>query len=276
MAELLKIKVNGKGIYLRYFCLENERDRAKYIGNTFKTNSYGDVKVIGVCYKGKKMKKYLIRFLDTGHFYKARSDQLKEGSIMDCKAPSVYGVGYVSEKNTTKDKKMYSVWSQMLSRCYNPKDKRYESYGGKGITVSKRWHDFSKFLKDVKKYKNYKKALKYRNYTLDKDKKQLGRPTHHKVYSKDNCCFISNKENMLYRFIEENDIFKAKKGKKIYYHYNQNKFASIVGIGQSHISCCLNGKRNTTYGYEFEKLETFPSGWDHFNCTEKCKEIFKN
>jgi hypothetical protein len=37
----------------------------------------------------------------------------------------------------------------MMQRCYNPKAPRYERYGGRGITVCERWHDFANFYADV-------------------------------------------------------------------------------------------------------------------------------
>lgn len=44
----------------------------------------------------------------------------------------------------------YSSWLNMKSRCYNPNDKRYERYGGRGIMVCQRWRDsFWNYLEDV-------------------------------------------------------------------------------------------------------------------------------
>lgn len=40
-------------------------------------------------------------------------------------------------------------WRGMLQRCYNPKIDSYPNYGGRGITVCERWHDFSLFLSDM-------------------------------------------------------------------------------------------------------------------------------
>jgi len=37
----------------------------------------------------------------------------------------------------------------MLQRCENPRDRRFKSYGGRGIRVCRRWHDFVKWLADV-------------------------------------------------------------------------------------------------------------------------------
>lgn len=44
----------------------------------------------------------------------------------------------------------YRSWSHMLDRCYNPKDKRYPDYGGRGIRVCDRWAaSFENFLADM-------------------------------------------------------------------------------------------------------------------------------
>lgn len=43
-------------------------------------------------------------------------------------------------------KRMYSVYSSMLARCFNPKSISYKSYGAKGITVCDEWkNDFASF-----------------------------------------------------------------------------------------------------------------------------------
>lgn len=45
--------------------------------------------------------------------------------------------------------RMYPSWNVMMQRCYNPKNKSYKIYGGRGIKVCKRWHSFENFLKDM-------------------------------------------------------------------------------------------------------------------------------
>lgn len=45
--------------------------------------------------------------------------------------------------------KTYSSWASMMSRCYNPKVKHYSYYGGRGLSVCKRWHSFAEFLSDM-------------------------------------------------------------------------------------------------------------------------------
>jgi hypothetical protein len=44
----------------------------------------------------------------------------------------------------------YRVWSGMKNRCYNPNERRFRHYGGRGIIVCERWkNDFSAFYEDM-------------------------------------------------------------------------------------------------------------------------------
>lgn len=43
----------------------------------------------------------------------------------------------------------HNSWLAMHARCYNTKHAAYPRYGGRGITVCQRWHDYDKFLADM-------------------------------------------------------------------------------------------------------------------------------
>src|SRR6478736_6735858 len=45
--------------------------------------------------------------------------------------------------------RMYRIWTNIRSRCMNPKAKQYKDYGGRGIKVCKRWQLFDNFLADM-------------------------------------------------------------------------------------------------------------------------------
>ena len=43
----------------------------------------------------------------------------------------------------------YNTWRAMMRRCYKPHDKDYPRYGGVGVTVCVRWHEYIKFAEDM-------------------------------------------------------------------------------------------------------------------------------
>ena len=43
----------------------------------------------------------------------------------------------------------YRVWQGMKTRCANPRSSHYRHYGGRGITVCRRWNDFANFYADM-------------------------------------------------------------------------------------------------------------------------------
>ena len=43
----------------------------------------------------------------------------------------------------------YKAWTEMKQRCFNPNSQKFSSYGGRGITVDKRWIEFSNFFADM-------------------------------------------------------------------------------------------------------------------------------
>src|SRR5688572_4492185 len=45
----------------------------------------------------------------------------------------------------------YSSWGAMMDRCYKKHWHNYNRYGGRGITVCKRWHVFLNFYQDMGK-----------------------------------------------------------------------------------------------------------------------------
>jgi hypothetical protein len=46
----------------------------------------------------------------------------------------------------------YQVWIKMRERCFSPRCKEYKHYGGRGITVCRRWQGpqgFARFIQDL-------------------------------------------------------------------------------------------------------------------------------
>jgi hypothetical protein len=68
----------------------------------------------------------------------------------------------------------------MHTRCYNPNHQQYKDYGGRGIVVCSRWHQFVLFFEDMGQPPS-------QSHTLDRRNNDLG-------YSLANCRWATRKE----------------------------------------------------------------------------------
>lgn len=88
------------------------------------------------------------------------------------------------------DHPLYSVRSGMIDRCTNPKNRKYDIYGGSGVTVCKEWLDSYESFYNWAINNGWRKGLQ-----LDKDilSEKLG--LINKIYSPDTCMFVTRKDN---------------------------------------------------------------------------------
>lgn len=74
---------------------------------------------------------------------------LRDGRARSCgcsRADSKRRHGHTTKTTMTTE---YKAWHAMRQRCGNPKNKRFPSYGGRGITVCERWETFDLFFADM-------------------------------------------------------------------------------------------------------------------------------
>lgn len=57
-------------------------------------------------------------------------------------------------------------WKALMHRCYNPKNNRYYSHGGRGITVCEHWHTYANFLEDMGRKPSTKHTVERKNNSL--------------------------------------------------------------------------------------------------------------
>ncbi len=87
---------------------------------------------------------------DCGGTARVASAHLRKGATKSC---GCWRVEFAKTLNLshghTQDRipsREYNSWSGMMSRCGNTSSSHYANYGGRGIRVYERWHNFAEFL----------------------------------------------------------------------------------------------------------------------------------
>ena len=78
---------------------------------------------------------------DCGGGHIASSSHLTSGRVISC--------GCVRPRHGGKGTRAYAIWRGILDRCSRENHKNWPDYGGRGISVCDRWHEFPNFLEDM-------------------------------------------------------------------------------------------------------------------------------
>lgn len=141
---------------------------------------FGDWIVLEVKGKMHKSYSYLCR-CKCGVEKILHGPHLRQGKTRQCTTCSNRKKAKDNELHGKSRTSTYKTWSAMHHRCKNPKATLYHRYGGRGISVCKRWKDFRNFLKDM--------GERPGNMELD-------RTDNNGNYEPDNCRWVTHLENM--------------------------------------------------------------------------------
>lgn len=224
----------------------------------------GDVLVI----EGKSTKKVRNRYYYVGHFdgydrkLYFRLDSAQYGTVSNPDKRDENGF-ICDESNVNRH--IYNVWKNMARRCYDPKSFAYDTYGGKGVTVSDDFKVYSNF-------RNWYEKECMGNYSLelDKDCKSfiLGL---HKTYSPDTCILLPPEVN----------VFISTIGKGIYLTPRntycvrlRRKFLKINKNFKT-LEEARNYKRNEDMKYLDILMKECPLSIENYKLIKKYVEVFR-
>ena len=163
------------------------RKTGDYYGKVFLSNNCGYYQIT-LANSTDRMRAV---FLQTNTIVTVDARQVDTGSVVDPYYPSMRGVGYHGEAESTIDEngkqlKEYIYWYCMLDRCYG--NKELEAY--KDCIVSEEFHDFSYFQKWF-----HNQVGRYgKDFHLDKDILSVDC----KIYAEDTCVLVPSEVNMFF------------------------------------------------------------------------------
>jgi dephospho-CoA kinase len=152
---------------------------------------------------------YECKFIKYPYKCLALKENIIKGKVNNYNKPSILDIGFKGEGVFEfKDyPKISQTWYDMLNRCYNPKNKRFKSYGNLGITVCKEWHNFQNFcewyLNQLKNYKNIENL----NLQIDKDLIPYTLRIDIKEYNPNYCVLLPKDLNIFFKF--KNELFSC-------------------------------------------------------------------
>ncbi len=155
-------------------------------GDIFKTKNCGDVVVIAV----RASDDVEVEFSD-GYRKITYVNSLRDGAVQNPNTPTVYGVGFIAENEFSHNPdrtitREYSLWSGMMTRCYNPKyHEKKPTY--KDVTVCDEWLHFTNFKTWLHSQHEFYKE----GWQIDKDILKKN----NKVYCPSLCVFVPPEVN---------------------------------------------------------------------------------
>lgn len=175
---------------------------------------------------------------DCGNISYPNGNSLRTGKTKSC------GCGYqekLVDSLTTHGKRhtrIYSIYTNMKSRCYNKNRSNYKYYGGKGIQICDDWKS---------SFENFYKWSMSNGYT---DDLEIDRIDNSLGYSPENCRFVTrieqigNRTNSLYIVVNEEKILFKELCKKqgVDYKTAHNQLRQGVSVQKIFKDLKINNK----------------------------------
>jgi len=182
---------------------------------------------LGHRFVGNRKRKYSLYKCKCGKEFEALNENVNVGNTSTCGCSRIG----INQKHGLHNKsKLYGVWKSMRQRCRDVNLSAYKNYGGRGITVSDEWNDYSKFY-EWSIYNGYKEGL------------EIDRTNNDGNYNPENCRFVTrtiNARNRRNNKLDKVSVFHIKRFLKT--STLQEDIANIFGVSKSTI-CAINKEK---------------------------------
>lgn len=255
---------------INYEQIENN-SKVYFNGSVWNSNNCRTFTIVGktnrhrIDNRGYEEYKYYLCQFEDGTIVEAKTSEIKKGKVRNPNCPSICGKGYLGEGDwkfyiNCKPTKEYSLFHNIITRCYDKTSKSYPYYGGCGVTLDENLFNFQNFcemLTRLPNYDNWKNSFDL--YQLDKDILCEKFNINPKIYSEKTCQFIIRKENMGERnkrvsvtgltYIGINSS-----GDEIEFT-NIKEFARKYNLQDSNVGKCIRGIAKKHKGWRFKVKE---------------------
>lgn len=86
---------------------------------------------------------------DCGVERKVKAQTLRNGTSSSCGCVKGLAIATARTKHGMAGTRTYSIWTEIIRRCTDPRRPQWPWYGGRGIKVCERWLKFENFLADM-------------------------------------------------------------------------------------------------------------------------------
>lgn len=177
------------------------------------------------------------------------SNNLNSGNTRSCGCTRVEKLNRFSTKHGGKRRenkdRLYGVWRNMITRCYDENNKQYTRYGGRGIIVCDEWRT------DYASFREWSIVNGY-NPNSEKGVCTLDRKDNDGNYCPENCRWTNlkeqanNKRNNHYLLVNGERITTAEASEK--YGIPYRRLLKRLNSGWSDEEAVLTGKRVNQWG----------------------------
>jgi len=140
---------------------------------------YGRLQVIEMCGHNKHNQRLWRCMCDCGKTAEVLGFLLRQQQTQSCGCLAKDAIASVNYLHGMAHTAIFKLHHSMMDRCYLKTSHAYKNYGGRGITVCERWHNFENFYTDM--------GAKPKGMTLE-------RINNHGAYSPDNVRWASYKD----------------------------------------------------------------------------------